>query len=50
MTLPERRIRDLQYERSRLHNGMTALVGGFTCALGVFIVYHIGFVEGLLRG
>lgn len=35
---------------SRLHNGMTALVGGFTCALGVFIVYHIGFVEGLLRG
>jgi len=35
---------------ARLHKGMTALVGGFTCALGAFIVYHIGFVEGLLRG
>lgn len=33
-----------------LHKGMTAFVGGFTCALGVFMVYHIGFVEGLLRG
>lgn len=33
-----------------LHNSMTALVGGFTCALGAFMVYHIGFVEGLLRG
>ncbi|MEJ7668603.1 MAG: hypothetical protein WKH97_07705 [Casimicrobiaceae bacterium] len=35
---------------ARLHNGMTALAGGLTCALGAFIVYHIGFVEGLLRG
>ncbi|MBA2352197.1 MAG: urease accessory protein [Burkholderiales bacterium] len=33
-----------------LHNSMTALIGGATCALGAFMVYHIGFVEGLLRG
>jgi len=33
-----------------LSNGMKTLVGGFTCALGAFTVYEIGFVEGLLRG
>lgn len=31
-----------------LHNGMVALVGGFTCVLGVLMVYQIGFVERLL--
>jgi len=33
-----------------LYTGMTGLVGGFTCALGVFMVYQIGFVERLLLG
>lgn len=33
-----------------LHNGMTALLGGVSCALGLFMVYEIGFVEGLLLG
>ena len=27
---------------------MTGLVGGFSCALGVFVFYQIGFVDGLL--
>lgn len=31
-----------------LHNGITALLGGVSCALGIFMVYEIGFVEGLL--
>ena len=33
-----------------LHKGMMVLVGGFTCGLGAFMVYRIGFVEGLLLG
>lgn len=33
-----------------LHKGMMALVGGLTCVLGAFMVYRIGFVEGLLLG
>jgi hypothetical protein len=33
-----------------LHKGMTALVGGVSCALGASMVYQIGFVEGLLLG
>ena len=32
----------------RLHSGVTALVGGFSCALGVSIFYQIGVMEGLL--
>ena len=32
----------------RLHNSTTALVGGFSCTLGVFIFYRIGVTEGLL--
>jgi sulfite exporter TauE/SafE len=32
------------------HNGMTACVGLFSCALGGIIFYQIGFVEGLLLG
>lgn len=31
-----------------LHKGMTAGVGIFTSALGAFMVYRIGFAEGLL--
>lgn len=31
-----------------LHNGMTAFLGGLSCALGVFMVCKIGFVEGFL--
>lgn len=31
-----------------LHYGMTAAIGVFSCVLGVFVVYRIGFVEGLL--
>ena len=31
-----------------LHSGIGVLVGGFSCALGVFMVYRIGFAEGLL--
>jgi hypothetical protein len=34
----------------RLGNGLTALVGVATCALGAFMVYEIGFAEGLLIG
>ena len=34
----------------RLHNGTSALLGGFSCTLGAFMVYKIGFVEGLLPG
>ncbi len=33
-----------------LHNLPTALIGTFSCALGVFMVYRIGFVSGLLLG
>jgi len=33
-----------------LHNGMTALLGGVSCAVGAFMMYRIGFVEGLLLG
>jgi len=33
-----------------LHNATTALFGAFSCALGVYVVYTIGFVEGLLVG
>jgi len=35
---------------SGLHNGMTALLGGVSCAVGAFMMYRIGFVEGLLLG
>lgn len=31
-----------------LHKGMTGLVGGFSCALGAFVFYQIGFVDGFL--
>jgi hypothetical protein len=33
-----------------LRNGITAGVGAITCLLGAYIVYEIGFVEGLLMG
>jgi hypothetical protein len=33
-----------------LHNGMIALVGGFSCVLGALLVYQIGFAERLLIG
>lgn len=33
-----------------LHNGMVALVGGFSCVLGILLVYQIGIVERLLIG
>jgi len=31
-----------------LHKGLTGLVGGFSCALGAFVFYQIGIVDGLL--
>lgn len=31
-----------------LHNGMTGLVGGFSCVLGAFMFYQIGFADELL--
>ncbi len=34
----------------RLHYGVTGLIGGFSCALGAFVVYRIGFTDGLLVG
>lgn len=34
----------------RLHKGVTGLVGGFSCVLGIFMVYRIGFTEALLFG
>ena len=33
-----------------MQNGVTAAIGGFTCVLGTWVVYRIGFVEGLLAG
>jgi hypothetical protein len=33
-----------------LHNATTTLLGGFSCALGIYFVYEIGFVQGLLVG
>lgn len=33
-----------------LHNATTTLFGGFSCALGAYFVYEIGFVQGLLVG
>jgi len=33
-----------------LHNATTALFGAFSCALGVYVVYEIGFAQGLLVG
>lgn len=35
---------------TRMRNGVTAAIGGFTFALGGYVVYQIGFVEGLLTG
>lgn len=34
----------------RLHNGLTLLVGGFSCVLGACMVYRTGFTDGLLLG
>ena len=31
-----------------LHKGMSGLIGGFSCALGAFVFYQIGIVDGLL--
>lgn len=31
-----------------LHNGVIAVVGGFSCVLGAIMVYQVGFVERLL--
>ncbi|MEP7084007.1 MAG: urease accessory protein [Betaproteobacteria bacterium] len=33
-----------------MRNGITAAIGGLTCVLGAYVIYQIGFVEGLLRG
>lgn len=33
---------------TRVHYGMTALVGLFSCALGVFIVVEVGYLKALL--
>jgi hypothetical protein len=33
-----------------LHNDLAALVGVFSCVLGITMVYRIGFVDGLLLG
>ena len=33
-----------------LHKGLTAAVGSFSCLIGAYMVYRIGFVDGLLLG
>jgi len=33
---------------TRVHNGLKALIGGATVALGAMLIYEIGIVDGLL--
>ena len=33
-----------------MRNGIAAAIGSFTCVLGAYVVYQIGFVAGLLTG